>query len=59
MPPPYEAVVRRDDQDIGPIRLPQNEPERFIEEFNRLYRDKKMVVASVPHAPATSVKDRT
>jgi len=46
-PPPYEGVVRREGQAIGPIRLPLVEPERFIKEFNDRYRRESMSVVAV------------
>jgi len=50
MPPRYEAVVRRGDRETGPIRLPLDEPEQFINEFNKLYHDHKMSVVATPIA---------
>ena len=38
MPPTYNAVVQRNDQGIGPIRLPIEQQRQFIDEFNERYR---------------------
>ena len=46
MPPPFEAVIRRGGEEIGPIRLPLDEPEQFIKDFNLIYRDHKMSVVA-------------
>ncbi len=51
MPPPYEAVVRRGDLETGPIRLPLDEPEQFINDFNQIYHDHKMSVVATPIPP--------
>ena len=48
MPAPYDAVVRRGDQETGPIRLPLDEPEQFIKKFNDVYHDHKMSVVATP-----------
>jgi hypothetical protein len=37
MPPPYDAVVYRDEHIVGPIRLPVMHPERFVEQFQKTY----------------------
>jgi len=50
MPPRYEAVVRRADRETGPIRLPLDEPEQFINDFNKVYHDHKMSVVATPIA---------
>ena len=47
LPPPYDAIVRRGDQGIGPVRLPLKEQQRFIEDFNRLYRHMGISVAEI------------
>lgn len=46
MPPPYEAVVRRGGEEIGPIRLPLVEPEQFIKDFNQIYHDHEMSIVA-------------
>lgn len=57
MPPPYEAVVRRGGKEIGPIRLPLDEPEQFIKDFNQIYHDHKLsVVATGSLAALKGVK---
>ena len=44
-----DAVVRHSGQATGPIRLPLVDAERFIADFNRLYRPTGLsVVATVP-----------
>ena len=50
MPPRYEAVVRRGDRETGPVRLPLDEPEQFINDFNKVYHDHKMSVVATPIA---------
>ncbi len=46
MPPPYEAIVRRGGEEIGPIRLPLDDREQFIKDFNQIYHDHKMSVVA-------------
>jgi hypothetical protein len=46
MPPAYEAVLRRNDQVTGPIRLPEKEVEHFLEQFHRTYRSLGISIVS-------------
>jgi hypothetical protein len=50
--PPYEAIVRRDSREIGPVRLPELHAEQFIEDFNRTYRSLQLVIADI-RTPST------
>ena len=41
---PLDGVLHRDDRVVGAMRLPEEEPERFLREFNRRYRVANLVV---------------
>ena len=34
---PCEAYLKRDEDAVGPLRLPIKDPVRFINQFNRVY----------------------
>jgi hypothetical protein len=49
-PLPAEAIVRRDDKSIGPIRLPEK-PTTFVQTFNRIYGEKGLTIQPVQTTP--------
>ncbi len=49
LPPPYEAIVCREDRVLGPVRLPPEDPDQFVVEFNRIYQRAGMRMEAIPH----------
>ena len=47
MPPQYEAIIQCDQQGRGPVRLPLQDADLFIAEFNRKYGDHGMSVIAI------------
>lgn len=60
-PQAAEGVVRRGGEVTGPVRLPAEDRQRFIDTFNHLYRTTGLSVAATPSplepAPATEPND--
>lgn len=50
MPPAYEAIVQRNGQVTGPIRLPEKGVEDFLEQFHRTYRNLGITIVSCSQA---------
>ncbi len=42
--PPSNGVVVKDGQPIGPVYLPEERPDDFVDHFNRTYQDVGMKV---------------
>jgi len=59
MPPPYEAVIRKDNKNLGPIRLPLKDAGQFLEQFHRIYAGLGISIASSQESaePETSGTD--
>jgi len=45
MPPPYSAVLRKGEEEVGPIRLPEENVARFVEHFDLIYRRVGMTIS--------------
>lgn len=57
--PACDVAVYRDEQPIGPLRLPRIEPASFVREFNRLYGPCGMVLRSIGKTDSIAVSSNT
>jgi hypothetical protein len=53
----FDAVVIRDQHSLGPVRLPDNRVDDFIDHFNRVYLGLGMRLAAVPPPPPEATSD--
>ena len=50
--PPCDGVLKRDQQPIGPMRMPANRSSDFVAHFNRIYGEIGLSIAAIERASA-------
>ncbi|QDT11847.1 hypothetical protein [Planctomycetes bacterium K23_9] len=51
-----EAYLQREDESVGPLRLPAKNTIEFIKQFNRVYRRLGLRIQTVDDVPALEQK---
>lgn len=59
MPPPYDAVVCRGDEVMGPVRLPEINPAGFIQQFRKTYCGMGITVQPLDRMPLKQAAEKT